>query len=172
MLTLVSTGEGGRTAVFSDGRIEITIQEGLWPGGAEDGPLYERRVAYRAFGPSAARPSAEDAVLATVADQALGGLWVPLVTYVDLRELLRLPLDLEYVKARAASLRLSRALHGATLLAGHFFPEVADAAAAARPELGFAERIAVEKVVDGARDPAKLRHLRGAEAAARAVVAP
>jgi hypothetical protein len=57
-------------------------------------------------------------------------------------------------------------------VAAHFFPEVADAAAAVRPELGLAERVAVERVVEGARDPSRLRHLRGAEAAARALVAP
>jgi hypothetical protein len=41
-----------------------------------------------------------------------------------------------------------------------------------RPELSFAERIAVDRVVEAARDPAKLRHLRGADSAARVVVAP
>ncbi|HSN91523.1 MAG TPA: nucleotidyltransferase family protein [Anaeromyxobacteraceae bacterium] len=171
-LTLVRTEHGGRTAVFGDGRIEITLQEGLWPGGPEDGPLFDRSVPHRAFGPAAARPSAEEAVLATVAEQALQGLWAPLVTYVDLRELLRLPLDRGHLRERARALNLSRALHGATLLAAHFFPEVADLAAAVRPDLSLAERLAVERVVEGARDPARLRHLRGAEAAARAVVAP
>jgi hypothetical protein len=32
--------------------------------------------------------------------------------------------------------------------------------------------VAVERVADAARDPARLRHLRGADAAARLVVAP
>jgi hypothetical protein len=171
-LSLVRTEDGGRTAVFSDGRVEIVLQEGLWKGAPEDGPLYARRVPHRAFGPSAARPAPEEALLATVADQALQGLWAPLVSYVDVRELLRLPLDASYVRARAEALRLSRALHGASLLVAHFFPEVADAAAAVRPPLGFAERIAVERVVEGALDPARLSHLRGAAAAARAVVVP
>jgi hypothetical protein len=49
---------------------------------------------------------------------------------------------------------------------------VADAAAAVRPPLGVAERVAVEQVVDAARDPSRLRHVRGADAAARLVVAP
>jgi hypothetical protein len=172
VLTLLRTEHGGRTAVFGDGRVEITLQEGLWPGGPEDAPLFDRSVPHRAFGPAAARPSPEEAVLATVAEQALHGLWAPLVTYVDLRELLRLPLDRDHLRVRVRSLNLSRALHGATLLAAHFFPEVADAAAAVRPDLGLAERAAIERVVEGARDPARLRHLRGAEAAARALVAP
>ncbi len=172
VLSLVRSDDAGRTAVFTDGRVELAIQEGLWKGAPEDGPLYARRVPHRAFGPSAARPAPEEALLATVAEQALSGLWAPLVTYVDVRELLRLPLDAAYVLTRAAALGLSRALYGATLLAAHFFPEIAEAAAAVRPELGLAERVAVDRVVEASKDPARLRHLRGAEAAARLVVAP
>ncbi len=171
-LSLARTGEGGRTAVFTDGRIEIALQEGLWPGGPEDAPLFERRVPRPAFGPSAARPSAEDALLATVADLALQGLLAPLIRYVDLRELLAQPLDPGYVAERARALRLSRALHGATVLVAHYFPEAEPRAAALRPPLSLPERLAVARVVDAARDPARLSHLRGAEAAARAVVAP
>lgn len=171
-LTLERTEHGGRTAVFTDGKVPITLQEGLFPGGPADAPLYERGRPYRAFGPRACRPATEEAILATVGDQAREGLLAPLVTFVDLRELLRLDHDAAYVKARAAALGLARALHGATLLVAEFFPEVAEAAARLRPELGFAERVAVERVVEAARDPAKLRHLRGVDAAARAVVAP
>jgi hypothetical protein len=171
-LRALRTDHGGRTAVFSDGKIDLTFQEGLFAGAPADLPLFQRARPYRAFGPGAARPSAEDALLSTVGEQALLGLLAPLVTYVDVRELLRLRLDADYVRARAATLGLSRALHGATLLVAHFFPEVAAEAAAVRPALGFPERVAVERVVDAARDPARLRHLRGADAATRLVVAP
>jgi hypothetical protein len=171
-MSLSRTEHAGRTAVFTDGRLTITAQEGLFPGAAADPALFERRVPTPVFGPEASRPSAEDALLSTVGEQAQEGLLAPLLTYVDLRELLRLPLDASYVLGRAASLGLARALHGATLLAGHFFPEVEDAAARVRPALSFAERIAVERVVEAAKDPAKLRHLRGADHAARLVVAP
>lgn len=171
-LELVGTEHGGRTALFSDGKVTFTFQEGAFAGAAADPALFERSRPYPAFGPAAARPSAEDAVLSTVGEQALLGLLAPLITYVDLRELLRLGLDSEYVRTRAGALGLSRALHGATLLAAHFFPDVADAAAAVRPALGFAERVAVERVVEAAKDPARLRHVRGADAAARLVVSP
>ena len=171
-LTVVRTEHEGRTVVFTTGKVSLSMQEGLWPSGPEDAPLFERAQPYRVFGPSAHRPSAEDALLGVVAEQALLGLHAPLVTFVDLRELLALPLDAGYVRARAEALRLERALHGATLLVSHFFPETADAAAALRPELGFAERLAVERVVEAARDPSRLRHVRGADAAARLVVAP
>jgi len=171
-LRVVRTEHGGRSAFFTDGKITLALQEGLWAGGAADGPLFERARPHRVFGPSAHRPSPEDAVLATVAEQALLGLHAPLLTFVDLRELLALPLDDGHLRARAEALGLSRALHGAMLLVAHFFPETADAAARVRPALGFAERVAVERVVEAAKDPARLRHLRGADAAARLVVAP
>ncbi len=171
-LSVARTERGGRVAVFTDGRVTVTAQEGLWPGGPADGPLFERRRPHRAFGPSAARPSPEDALLATVADQALLGLLAPLVTYVDVRELLRLPLDGDYLRRRAEETRLSRALRGSLLLAAGFFPEVADAAQRLSPDLTAPERVAVDRVVAGAADPARLTHLRGAEAAMRMVVAP
>lgn len=171
-LRVVRTEHGARTAVLSDGRMTLVMQEGLWAGGPADPPLFARARPHPLFGPSAHRPAPEDALLGTVAEQALLGLFAPLVTYVDLRELLAQPLDLGYLAARAEALRLGRALHGATLLAAHFFPECADAAARVRPPLGPVERMAVERIVEAARDPAQLRHLRGADAAARVVVAP
>ncbi len=171
-LELVRTEHGGRTAVFGDGAVALSLQEGLWPGGPPDPALFERASPYRLFGPGAARPSPEDALLATVADQALLGLFAPLVTFVDLRELLRLPLDARYVRERAGALGLARALHGSMLLVAHFFPEVVEAAASLRSELGGAERVAVERIVEAAKDPARLRHLRGVDAASRGFLAP
>jgi hypothetical protein len=170
--SMIRTEHEGRTVVFTNGSATVSIQEGLWPSGPEDAPLFERAAPYRVFGPSAHRPSPEDALLGTVAEQALLGLHAPLVTYVDLRELLSRPLDAGYVIGRAAALRLERALHGALLLVAHYFPETEAAAAPLRPALGLAERLAVERVVEAAKDPARLRSLRGADAAARLVVAP
>jgi hypothetical protein len=171
-LEVVRTEHGGRTAVFSDGTLTLVLQEGLYAGGPADEPLFARARPYRVFGPAVGRPAAEDALLSTVAEQALLGLFAPLLTYVDVRELLRQELDAAYLRERAAALGLSRALLGATLLAARFFPAVEERASLVRPELGRAERAAVERVVEAASDPSRLRHLRGADAAARAVVAP
>jgi hypothetical protein len=165
-MSLARTADGGRTAVFTDGTTDVVLQEGLWPGAPEDAALYARSRPYRVFGPGAARPAPEEALLATVADQALQGLFAPAITQVDLRELLRAGVDAAYVKDRAAALGLSRALHGATLVVAHLFPD------AVRPALGAAERAAVERIAESAQDPTRLRHLRGADAAARLVVAP
>ena len=171
-LQLARTEQGGRLAVFTDGRITVTAQEGLWPGGPPDEGLFARAVPHRAFGPSVCRPSPEDAVLCAVGDQATQGLLTPLITWVDLRELLRLPLDGDLVRTRAAAAGLSRALYGVSRLVAHFFPDVAPAAERLRPALGAAERAAVDRVVEAAQDPARLRHVRGAEELARLVVAP
>jgi putative nucleotidyltransferase-like protein len=171
-LSVEQTEHDGRTVVLTDGRITITVQDALWAGGPAEGPLFERGRPYRAFGPQAMRPSPEEALLGTVAGQAGMGLLAPLVTFVDLRELLGLELDADHVLGRAEALGLSRALYGAGALVSHFFPEVADAAARLRPALGRAERIAVDRVVEAGKDPARLRHLRGADTAARLVVAP
>jgi len=171
-LSLERTEQDGRVAVFGDGRITVTAQEGLWPGGPADALLFDRRVPCRAFGPSAARPSPEDALLAAVGDLAVNGLLLPLIAFVDLRELVRLPLQAAYLRERAAAAGLSRALHGACRLLSYFFPEVARAAEALCPELSAAERVAVDRVVEAARDPARLHHLRGTEEVARLVFAP
>jgi hypothetical protein len=125
-------------------------------------------------GPTAARPSAGDALLVSVADAAGMGLQVPLTLLVDLRELCpRIgPGEAPAVRARAAEAGLSRALHGALALAAHFFPEAAGPAALLSPPLSFAERAAVDAVVDAARDPARLRRLRGTAEAARLLLSP
>ncbi len=169
----LETGEGGHTATFGDGLLRIHLQEGVVAGGPSDAGLFERRRPYRAFGPTAARPGPEDALVATVADQAELGLHAPLVTFVDLRELVRQPdLDQGLVRRLAAAAGLSRALHGALALLAWFFPAVEDRARALGPELPAVERAAVDAVVESAKDPARLRHLRGSTAAARLVVAP
>lgn len=171
-LRLERTEQGGRLAVFSDGHVELSLQEGLWAGAPEDDALFARAAPYPVFGPRAGRPSREEALLCCVGDLAQQGLWAPLLRYLDLRELLRQGADLGYVKGRAAELGLSRALYGASLLVAWYFPDVAAEAEAVRPALGPVERAAVEQVTDAARDPARLRHLRGTEQAARLLVAP
>jgi hypothetical protein len=174
---LVGTGPGGHTARFDDGRLPLHIQEGLVAGRLEDHGLFDRRDPYPALGPTAARPAAEDALLVSVAGLAELGLHGPLLAWIDVRELLKQP-DLsdaarvEAVQRRAAAAGLARALHGACALVAHFYPEVAERAAALDPPLGRAERVAVDAVVESAKDPARLRLARGVEAAGRAVVAP
>lgn len=164
---------GGAVARFADGRISFSIQEGVVAGAREDPGLFENALRVPAYGANVFRPSVEDALLAAVAEQAETGLYAPLIGFVDLRELLSFdpPPDAAAVKQRARSLGLSRALFGSMELLAEFFPRVGPAARALRPNLP-PERAAVEAIVESARDPTKLSHLRGALAAARFAVAP
>jgi hypothetical protein len=154
--------------------VRFTIQEGLWDGAAPDPELFARGSPLPALGPAVLRPSPEDMLLATVAEQAEQGLHAPLVTFVDLRELVRLdpPLDPRRVIDRAAALGLSRALHGSLALLALHFPEVALLARGIAPRLSAPERAAVDAVVRSASDPSRLSLVRGSEAAGRLVVLP
>jgi Uncharacterised nucleotidyltransferase len=170
------TGAGAHTATFTSGQFDILVQEGLVAGRGEDHGLFARREPFPAIGPAVSRPALEDALLVTVADLAQQGLYAALLEYVDLRELVRRagaePARAALVRERAATAGLDRALFGALAVLVHYFPDVTREAEALRPELGRAEQAAVHAVVEQARDPEKLRVLRGAEAAARAVVGP
>jgi hypothetical protein len=170
----VERGPGGHTATFSDGRVSVQIQEGLVPGTGEDQGLLGRAEPYRVVGPTALRPSAGDALLVSVADAARLGLQAPLLLWLDLRELLaRLPAgERPAVRERARAAGLWRALHGALSLTAFFFPEAAEAAQALRPELSRGEQVAVEAAVAAARDPTRLRRLRGSEELARMLLSP
>jgi hypothetical protein len=175
--TAAASGPGGHTATFGDGRLELRLQEGLVEGRGDDMGLFDRRTPLPVLGACAARPAAEDALLVNVADLALAGLHAPLLAYLDLKLLLLLPeladpARLAAVRERAAGAGLSRALYGACALVSHFFPETAGRAAALSPPLGHAERLAVEAVLETARDPARLRLVRGVEAAAKLLFAP
>jgi hypothetical protein len=168
-----STGEGGHTATFTNGQFEL-LQEGLVRGREDDLGLFARREPFPGMGGAISRPALEDALLATVSDVAQQGLYAPLLEYVDLRELvLRLPPErAPAVRERAVAAGLARGLAGALLVVERYFPQVGPRAATLAPELGRAERAAVDAVVDQAQDPAKLRVVRGAQEAARAVVGP
>jgi len=182
-------GPGGHTATFSDGRLEVRLQEGLVAGRGEALGLFDRAEPYRVAGPTAARPSAGDALLFSVAEVAAMGLQAPLLAWLDLRELVgkvapdaggrpaagaSSPAEeaVARVAARAEAAGLTRALHGAMALTAHFFPAVGAACQALAPALARTEALAVAAVVDAARDPTRLRRLRGTEEAGRLLLAP
>ena len=142
-------GEGGHTAAFTNGQFDLRLQEGLVEGGADDHGLFSRREPFTAMGRGVARPALEDALLVTVADVALQGLYAPLLEYVDLRELARRagadPARAATVRERAEAAGLARGLAGALLVTEHYFPDVAAQCEALRPALGRAEQAAVQR---------------------------
>ena len=173
----VTTGEGGHTASFGDGRLEIRSRRASSPAAqrtwvSSSGAIPFRRSVPPSPGPPPRMPSSGRSPISRVL-----GLHAPLLLFVDLRELLALPALREpgrvaAVQERAVAVGLSRALHGSCALVARFFPHVQAAAEALSPALGPAERVAVAAVVDSAADPARLRLPRGAQELARKVVAP
>ncbi|HEX7624754.1 MAG TPA: nucleotidyltransferase family protein [Anaeromyxobacteraceae bacterium] len=175
--TAVGTGSGGHTATFDDGRLPLHIQEGLLAGRGEEHGLFDDTVPLPALGTLAVRAAAGSAILHAVGELARAGLYASLLAYLDLRELLLLPElaeagSLASVRDRARAAGLDRALYGACALVAHYFPQAMERASALSPELGRAERAAVQAIVESAGDPAKLRVARGAEAAARLLLSP
>lgn len=159
--------------LFND-RFYVKLNAHLLPVRDEEAGLLERAIPAKAFGPGVCRLEAEDALLVHVLSMARRGFVVPLIHFVDLREMLRgqapqplgrgpgAPLDRELVLARAKAFGAERALWAAMELTAHFHPDVAGAAASLQPELGLPTRTLLETAVVGpAKDLERERLIRG-----------
>jgi hypothetical protein len=103
------------------------------------------------------RLTLEDAILALCLEQARQGYEVPMLSFVDLRELLNgapsvtgaysRPPDFELLKARAAAWRIERALFASASIAQRLFPHVDIAAEKAKPLLRAATRDLLERLI-------------------------
>lgn len=154
----LASARGARSAV-TDGRIRVCLFSNLLgpKHASEEAALFARATPVRAYGPSAFRLDLEDAILVLCLEQARAGYEVPLIGFVDLRELLlgapsvsgawTRPVDFEALRARAAEWRLDRALHASVRIAAALFPEVASAAERAAPPLPAATRALLERGV-------------------------
>jgi Uncharacterised nucleotidyltransferase len=162
--------------VLSDGRTQITLHGGLLGSGfeAEDRGLLDRALPVRAFGPSFFRLAAEDALLASILEQAHAGYSIPTITFVDLRELLlgapsvqgaySHPLDLEQVRARATRWRLQRAVYASTRIVAALFPETTPIVDSLAEDLRPATRTLLDAlVVAPLAQLGRMRETRGAE---------
>ena len=150
-------GEGD--AFLSDGRTNVCLHTSLLggPTGQLEAGLFERAEKMRVYGASAYRLQLEDAVLQVCVAQARAGYQLPLLTFVDLRELLtgatsmvgaysRAP-DFALIKSRAAEWGVERALYASLGVVERLYPETASAAAQARPELKGSTRALLDKLV-------------------------
>ena len=165
-----------RVRVLSDGRTQITLHGGLLGPGFEDEDraLLDRALPVRAFGPSFFRLAAEDALLTSILAQAHAGFSIPMITFVDLRELLlgapsmqgaySRPLDAAEVRARAERWRLQRAVYASTRIVAMLFPESATIASSLAQELRPATRALLDGlVVSPLAQLGRMRETRGAE---------
>jgi hypothetical protein len=166
-------GEGD--AFLSDGRTNVCIHTSLFGGatGPGEAELLQRAERMKVYGESTYRLSLEDALLQTCVAQARAGYQVPMLTFVDLRELLTggrfmagvysRPPDFEAVKARAKAWGMERALYASLGVVERLYPETAPAVAQARPELKAGTRALLEKVVIAPLLRLDTRALRGVD---------
>lgn len=166
-------GEGDM--FLSDGRTNLCVSTALFGGatGELEAGLLQRAERMRVYGESTYRLSHEDAILQTCVAQARAGYQVPMLTFVDLRELLtgatsmaaaysRTP-DLGLVKVRAREWGVERALYASLGVVERLYPETAGAVAQARPELKAGTRALLEKTVITPLLSLETRSLRGAD---------
>jgi hypothetical protein len=171
-----------RVRVLSDGRTQITLHGGILGPGFEDEDraLLDRATPVRAFGPSFFRLTGEDALLASILEQAHAGYSVPTITFVDLRELLlgapsmqgaySRPLDLAQVRTRAERWRIQRAVYASTRIVSALFPETAPIASSLAQDLRPRSRALLDAlVVAPLAELGRMRETRGAERLRRLV---
>lgn len=166
----------GLALLLSDGRTHVALYSGLLGDAleGEEAAIFERALPLRAYGESFFRLDLEDAILALCLEHAREGYEIPLLSFVDLRELLlgapsmggqySRPVDFEALEARARAWRVERALYASTAIAAQLFPEVADAAARAAARIPRATRALIDRLLlrpVGAL--AKTRQVRGVE---------
>lgn len=143
----------GSARALTDGRTQLLLHAATPP---EVEALF-RAQPVKVFGPSIYRLELEDAILATCLEQARAGYEVPMLTFIDLRELVLGAPSLagpysktpayEFVTKRAADGHLSRALYTSLGILERLFPETGDAVARLRPELRRPTRELLERLV-------------------------
>jgi len=151
--------DGGGARTLSDGRTQVIVLTNLLPAARrlEEEGLLARAIPLPVYGPSMFRLDLEDAILALSLEQARAGYEVPMVSFVDLRELLagapsvsgpysRSP-DFEQLKSRAAAWRIERALFASASIVQRLFPHVDVAAEKAKPNLRAASRDLLDRTI-------------------------
>ena len=166
----------GAAAILSDGRTQLLLFADLLGARreAEERGLFERALPVRVYGPSMYRLDLEDAILALCLQQARAGYQVPMLFFLDLRELLTgaqftrgaysRPPDFAALKQRASTWKIERALFASTSIIERLFPSAAAAGRQAQPELRAPTRRLLERlIIDPVSRLGQTRVLRGAD---------
>ncbi|MCU0695859.1 MAG: nucleotidyltransferase family protein [Myxococcaceae bacterium] len=143
--------------VLSDGRTMLYVHGALSKERALDDAMLSRCLPIRFYGPSMYRLDLEDALLVHVMLMARAGFDVPMLEFIDLRELVqgapsmggdysRAPRP-DVVLARAGQLGVERALWAALGVVEKLFPETGEAVAKLRPSLMLPTREVLERLV-------------------------
>ncbi len=143
--------------VLSDGRTMVFVHGRITGDRAVDEAVLERALPLPVYGPSARRLTLEDALLTHVVLIARASFEVPMLEWIDLRELLlgapatggawTRALDLEAVKARTRQWRLERPIYAALKVAERLFPELSAVAAPLLPELPWPVRELIDRLL-------------------------
>ncbi len=139
---------------LNDGRTTIFVHGELFK---DDAGLFARAAPMKVYGPSLFRLDLEDALLTHVLLMSRAGFDVPLIEFVDLRELVQgapsmggvysRPVNAEAVLARAAEWKMERALWAALHIVERLFPQTSKAVAALEPSLMLPTRELLERLV-------------------------
>jgi len=133
----------GAAKVLSDTRTEIFVHGSLLDDAKEDSALLSRAVAMRPFGVSAYRLELEDALLTQVLLMSRQNFEVPVLEFLDLRELVlgapdmggaySRPLDVGLVQERAKQWKLEAALRSALEVVELLWPETTEVVTRLKP---------------------------------------
>ncbi len=169
------TDRAGAVKVLSDTRTQIFVHGGFFADAAQNEGVIARSTPMKAFGPSSRRLSLEDALLVSVLLMSRQGFEVPMLEFIDLREMCTgaeamggdysKTIDAEAVKSRAATWKLTRALWCALNVVKKLWPETAASVAKLEPELSFPVREVLERaVVNPLSEVGRTEGLKGEEA--------
>jgi hypothetical protein len=149
-------GEDAGTAerAISDGRTLILLHGKLT---FEDEQLRNRALPMKVLGPSMFRLDLEDAILVHALLTAQSHFEVPMLDWIDLRELvLGAPsmggvysrdFDAEVISSRAKLLKLDRALYACLAIVEQLYPETAGAVARLKPSLNWPTRELIDRLL-------------------------
>lgn len=149
----------GATVVLSDGRTPIYVYTRMLGARREnlESEMFQRASPMRVYGSSLFRLELEDALLIHCLELARAGFDVPMVSFVDLRELIlgassmggsySRPVQVEALKLRAKALRLERALYAGLSIVQKLFPETAEVVTSALPPLRSASRALLDRLL-------------------------
>lgn len=176
-------GAEGAERVLSDEHVALLVfKDLLGPRRAEEErAMLARALPMKVYGPSIFRPDLEDALLLHSLELARAGFDVPLISFVDLRELVlgspsmsgdySRPMDASIVKARAHAWNIERALYASLAVLIRLFPETEPLARPAMPELRRATRALLDRtIVDPISTLGRIRLTRGADRLRRLLV--
>jgi hypothetical protein len=145
--------------VLSDGRTLVFVHGRLTDQPAVDREVLERTLPMPVYGPSAFRLTLEDALLAHVLLISRAHFEVPMLEWIDLRELMlgapatggawTRPLEVATVVARAKQWKMERALFAAISIVARLFPETFELARQLEPALSWPVKELISRLLVG-----------------------